>query len=153
MRQVVHCCNSYLGEGGSIYGGGIRRRAGGRGRLLLQTVARKHLWHLSSLSLKCQGQLTEKWNVSALLQGVMKNVARVSILAAMFIKSYLWSQHKPFLWVWDAGRLPESFSGLPFVWWLPFCPHLSHSVFQDFSFCLMPTHLLALIIPLIFSIL
>lgn len=56
LKQVVHCCNSYQGrrvfKGMGV--GGVRRRAEGGERLLRQTVARKHLWHLISYSLKCQ---------------------------------------------------------------------------------------------------
>lgn len=41
MTQVLHCCNSDHREGGRLSGGGKR--------LLQQTVARKHLWHLLPL--------------------------------------------------------------------------------------------------------
>lgn len=61
--KVVHCCNSYLREGGSFKqgggaGGGVTdfegERVGGGGWLLQQTVARKHLWLLFALDKKCQ---------------------------------------------------------------------------------------------------
>lgn len=72
LRQVVHCCNSYLREGGSLrVVVGVSQR----------TVARKHLWHLDSPLVEMP-ELTDR-EAGVKCQSYpprsLKNVARVSI--------------------------------------------------------------------------
>lgn len=70
--------------------GSQRRRelggGGGSGRLLQQTVARKHLWHLSSLSWKMPNLTDGGAGVKCHSdpQRSLKHVAHVSIKAAVF---------------------------------------------------------------------